>query len=490
MYSRTAKGVVVLIAVFVAVILSSIAYAIPNPAAVYCENMGGEFGTVKDADTGSEYGVCRFSDAECDAWDFYAGKCGKQHSVCAQNGYDTVTKSDGRDPYSREYALCVPAGDSITGMAVADSDREGSSLSSILKRFASYLFSGDTITGASVAEIPAEGISAYNLSNLHASVSSMSDDSQGAIKSSKEVIEIGSETRKEGGGTGNITEDQEKDLKAAWDWRSVSGYNWMTPVKNQGGCGSCWAFSATGTLEANLKIARNDPYFDLDLAEQELVSCYDDDGCGGGDHAGALTDYIDTQGLPDEWCMPYTATNGACSGCTGWGPRSWHIDDATEITDASDSTAKYYLQYWGPLAVNYYHQNTYWDGDKLRCDENLIPGDGHAVVLVGYNDAGGYWILKNSWGSTWNGDGYFKMAYDECRLLRGGWFDYTRSMVYIDKTWPTVSKVANITSTNVYRGTLSGDIANTRTRDGTYITMQDTCSGGNCNGIDVRANIA
>jgi hypothetical protein len=54
----------------------------------------------------------------------------------------------------------------------------------------------------------------------------------------------------------------------------------------------------------------------------------------------------------------------------------------------------------------------YWDGDIYRCTDDL--GINHGVVIAGYNDAGGYWIVKNSWGSGWNGDGYFKIGYGEC----------------------------------------------------------------------------
>jgi hypothetical protein len=56
----------------------------------------------------------------------------------------------------------------------------------------------------------------------------------------------------------------------------------------------------------------------------------------------------------------------------------------------------------------------YWDGDIYRCGDD--DGINHGVVIAGYNDAGGYWIIKNSWGSTWNGDGYFKIGYGECSI--------------------------------------------------------------------------
>jgi len=66
----------------------------------------------------------------------------------------------------------------------------------------------------------------------------------------------------------------------------------------------------------------------------------------------------------------------------------------------------------------------YWDGDIYRCTNPNGPGINHGVIIAGYNDAGGYWIVKNSWGSTWNGDGYFKVGYGECAI--------EQSVVYAD----------------------------------------------------------
>jgi hypothetical protein len=64
----------------------------------------------------------------------------------------------------------------------------------------------------------------------------------------------------------------------------------------------------------------------------------------------------------------------------------------------------------------------YWDGDIYRCAND--SGANHGVVIAGYNDADGYWIVKNSWGSTWNGDGYFKVGYGECAVEQSAVYAY------------------------------------------------------------------
>ena len=64
----------------------------------------------------------------------------------------------------------------------------------------------------------------------------------------------------------------------------------------------------------------------------------------------------------------------------------------------------------------------HWDGDIYKCD--VDSGANHGVIIAGYNDADGYWIVKNSWGSTWNGDGYFKVGYGECAVEQSAVYAY------------------------------------------------------------------
>jgi hypothetical protein len=211
----------------------------------------------------------------------------------------------------------------------------------------------------------------------------------------------------------------------------------MTPVKNQGSCGSCWAFSTVGVVEAVHNIGAGDPDLDLNLSEEYLVSdCLPYQSCCGGWMGTALV-FVRDEGIPDEACLPYVdqysctcgttcdtnctyRTEGSCSDaacsqrCSDWQSRLQTIE---AVGSVSAGQIKQSVVDRGPLTAGMGYGSSYggyWDGDIYRCTSDT--GVNHGVVIVGYNDAGGYWIIKNSWGSTWNGDGYFKIGYGECMI--------------------------------------------------------------------------
>src|SRR4030042_7204291 len=106
-------------------------------------------------------------------------------------------------------------------------------------------------------------------------------------------------------------------LTISLDWRSNPN-NYVTPVRDQGNCGSCWAFATTGALESYTLIKNNQPDTAIDLAEQILVSCSHAGSCSGG-YIDQASDFIRATGLPAGSCYPFTATNGNCrKACNDW----------------------------------------------------------------------------------------------------------------------------------------------------------------------------
>ncbi len=211
-----------------------------------------------------------------------------------------------------------------------------------------------------------------------------------------------------------------------FDWRDNNG-DWMTAVKDQGDCGSCWAYAAVGTTEAQYNIAKNNAHYDLDLSEENLVSnCSSAGDCNGGHHDQALG-YIRDSGIVNESCFPYIDSScpiscGCTYGCSDaicsdnqcTNPDDlYYIDDYTAVSSNKEDI-KDWLVNVGPVAVDMNWSGGYWDGEIRRCI--IDSGIDHSVVITGYNETEDYWIVRNSYGPGWGDDGYFKVGFDECLI--------------------------------------------------------------------------
>jgi C1A family cysteine protease/putative hemolysin len=362
--------------------LAAAGYA--NPAAIYCQDLGYTYQVVKTSQ--GDIGKCKLPEGLiCDDWDFLAGKCGEQFSICAQKGYILERLTDGNDPFSPEYAVCVSGRGEVVG----------------------------TVTELSGLAEKSRKLCNPALEEL--------------IPPEEESLEA--------------AETFDGVLPTAYGWHNVGGKNRMTNVRDQGICGSCWAFSAVGITEAALNIANNKVGNSYDLSEEYLVSdCHMSGGyqtCCGGSKDIALT-YIKNSGIPNEACMPYVDgsgcactlggpcpssctyyTTGKCSDrtcsnrCAGWASQLTKIATTGKVPAGRDNI-KQYLINKGPLAVSIKMGGTF-DANKIyHCNPDTPTN--HAVVIVGYNNTPGYWWVKNSWGTSFGTNGYFKIGYGECSI--------------------------------------------------------------------------
>jgi len=183
------------------------------------------------------------------------------------------------------------------------------------------------------------------------------------------------------------------------DWNNGT----VTPVKNQGQCGSCWAFSAVAATESALIISKTADT-NINLAEQQLVDCsgaYGNYGCNGGWMDSAFQ-YIIDHGISETAKYPYTARDQTCQIDSG----SWKLSGFVD-TPGCDNLLNALSSRPVSVAVDASNWSLYSSGIFNNCANNV----NHGVLLTGATDT--YWNIKNSWGSGWGKLGGF------IRLARG-----------------------------------------------------------------------
>jgi cathepsin F len=214
-------------------------------------------------------------------------------------------------------------------------------------------------------------------------------------------------------------------LPSSWDWRTKGV---VSPIKNQGQCGSCWAFSTISVIESAWALKGN-PL--TQFSEQEIVDCshgcsneppYGDvcnQGCDGGWPWNAFSDVVTWKGLQTEAAYPYTAYTGTCH--QKLNTLQGVITNYTCITQshgniANEDQMAAYLVLHGPLsiAMDATILETYTSGIITpyagQCSQVQLD---HAIVIVGYGTGANnqsYWIVRNSWGEDWGEEGYFRIV--------------------------------------------------------------------------------
>lgn len=206
-------------------------------------------------------------------------------------------------------------------------------------------------------------------------------------------------------------------LPSSWDWRTQGI---VPPVRDQGSCGSCWAFGTVGMMESAVKKGGG-PL--TDLSEQFLVSCNNDGwSCNGGRnatkyHYNVLGLNQTAPGAVLEVDKPYTATDGTCPTAynhpyraSGWAfivPSEWSLPTVDEIKNA--------IYTYGPAAAAVCVDNgwfSYSGGVYVPTGNSCNGWVNHLIVLVGWDDATSSWILRNSWGEYWGENGYMRIRWD------------------------------------------------------------------------------
>jgi len=214
-------------------------------------------------------------------------------------------------------------------------------------------------------------------------------------------------------------------VQALIDWTGV----YTTPVKNQGYCGSCWAFSATEQIESDYWRVHGKEYI---LSPQQVTSCTPyiiAGGCDGGNTENAY-DYAEG-GLEQDSDYPYTSgsfgVTGSCKASS-----SKFVVKTTGYTTVSSSASgeskmASYVSATGPLSicVDAESWSSYTSGIMSVCGQSVD----HCVQAVGINTAGGYWKVRNSWGTSWGEQGFIQLAYckNTCNLASDATYSSTAS---------------------------------------------------------------
>lgn len=256
----------------------------PNPLALYCMEMGGEYRIISKPS--GQSGICVFPDGtEYDAWNFYSSKCSMELNF-------TVNCSSKFDHLSN----------------------------------------------------PASSMGSSFL--------------EAASQSSGDELESGS-------------------ILAYFDWRNFNGKDYTTPVKDQGLCGSCWAFAVIGAFESVFEITREDPDLNPDFSEQDLISCSSAGNCGGGYLTRAL-EYLAIRGVVEENCFPYMDYNCLYPSCLTNRECSEKYSDCEFYSisyfgkiEGTLNDIKRHLVSYGPL-VALMKIDGYFDSNGIfRCDEDV-----------------------------------------------------------------------------------------------------------------------
>jgi len=241
---------------------------------------------------------------------------------------------------------------------------------------------------------------------------------------------------------------------AAVDLRNLNGKNYTTPVKNQGGCGSCVAFGTVAVMETTYKRKANLPSSAIDLSEAHLFYCHgrsEGRNCSNGWWPENALKKARDIGVTFEQHYQYTAGDQNCTGLSS----NWQSDLA-KVTGFTKLTSPAAMKDWiakhGSITGCFV---VYQDFFQYRSGVyKHLSGEsrgGHCVEIIGYNDSLKAWICKNSWGPNWGDNGYFMIEYGQCSIE--SWAGPYGANNVTTKMWHHNTKVAGLWANEFDRNT-------------------------------------
>ena len=288
-------------------------------------------------------------------------------------------------------------------------------------------------------------------------------------------------------------------LPATWDWRSSPGYDAVTPVKDQGSCGSCWAFGNMGSVESRYKIMTAG-HPNIDLSEDNMIDIRNSAAgkychwpwlwgrCNGG-NADLATSYLTglvlrngtetfQKGALLETRDPYDPSaayaNPKC-GATSRPYPSYRINGTRKIYDDT-VLMKQAIKKYGPMVSAFYYMDSAMYSGFVYCLPYWYYGTNHEILIVGWDDnkawpdgSGnqGAWIAKNSWGTGWGLNGYFYICYgsggigNDSMSYSGVRAANLKENLYAEDLGGWLTNVGYGTTTaygsNVFKGTVTGE---------------------------------
>ena len=347
-----------------------------NPAAKYCEKLGYRY-EIASTKAAGDVGMVHLPDGRIvNAWDFYKGKVAKEYSYAALHGFEMETEVIKENGFVVEKPVCVRSNKGV---------EERIDLLDFMK------LNGDELTFEVERNVP-----------------SMRD----IAKPDPNFKTI-------------------KSLPTSFDWRDYNGHSYIGDVRDQGGCGSCYSFGAAAAAEGAYNYVTGS--YDgntADFSEAYIAWCISQaspysshfSGCDGADY-----DYYELEALTDpDWgaipesYFPYTdADNQSCPSSTTSAPKtifqSWH-----RVASSDVDAIKTAIMTYGVVDAAVYVTNSFsnysggvWSDNNNSCSNGAYTTTNHAIALVGWgNDPteGDYWILRNSWGSSWGEGGYMRIS--------------------------------------------------------------------------------